>query len=257
MEHIYSLIWLVGFVLLLIGCGSILGESIRSRTIRTVFIPGFLLTAGLQLLFCEAARVDKRRVSVVSDKVPSTRRYEGLSRTKRLFMVLAPFTSAFTILALLLWLLDVRVRTFGNVDDTLPALFVMIQKFGYTLTDVIVYSLHLFFVAIVTLVEKGNPLKLLTLYVVVSLLFAMIPPKKEGKRLLVGFAFIGGLLWIVSLVLLKMSPATLFPRKLDGICATATGFVFWIFTVLVLVVWLPRRLSEKKKSEKVVEVEEV
>jgi len=256
MEHIYSLVWLVGFVLLLIGCGAILGESIRSRTIRTIFIPGFLLTAGLQLLFCEVGRVDKRRVSVVSERIPSTLRYEGLSRTKRLFMIMAPFTSAFVILALLLWLLDVRVRMFGDVDESLPALFVMTQRFGYTLTDVIVYSLHLVFTAVVTLIEKGNPFKLLTLYVVISLLFAMIPPKKEGRRLLIGFAVMGGLLWIVSLALLKMDPAMVFPRKLDSVCATAAGFAFWILVALVFLVWLPRWLSEKRRREEVVGAEE-
>lgn len=256
MEHIYYVIWLVGFVGLLIGCGSILGERIRSRTIRSVFIPGFLLTAGLQLLFCEIGRVDKRRVSVVSDKVPPTRRFEGLTQTKHLFMVLGPFIAGFVILATLLWLLDIRVKMQTTPKTELPALFAMMQKFGYTLTDVVVHTLHLIFTAIVALIETGNPLQLLTLYVVVSFLIAMIPPKGEGRRLLVGFALLGVALWLISLVGLKISPGTLFPRRLDGVCATATGFVFWIFIVVASVVRLPEWLAQRKKEEVSVEVEE-
>ncbi|MCX7703618.1 MAG: hypothetical protein N2234_05910 [Planctomycetota bacterium] len=243
----YHLIWLVGFVVLLLATGGILDEKLRSRTLRLTFVPGFLLTAGLSALFCEIGRIDKRHIAVLDPRKETESYLENASRTKRYLLTLGPFLVEFALLCLTFYLLGLRVKVTGVWDANLPELLAVLQRFGYTLTDVLVGALNLLYNALIE-ASKGKFLDVICLYVAISLLIAMIPPKKHAKRILLGFTTLGLLSSLFSLLGLKMEFARRPLESIGAVLATATGLAFWVFAVAVICVWLPNKLSKQKKE---------
>ncbi len=247
MEEVgYQFVWMAAFVILLVVSGSVLDRRLASRTLRLAFFPGFLLMGGLRLLFCEVSRVDKRRVGIFSS-ASDIEQLDGLPSHKRVLMVLGPFTVQFVAVALVLWLLKVapqgRVLA-ASVKDSLGLnpLVGLFWSFGHTLVDVVCLTLQ----RVIDGLAGPDLLRLVAVYVVVSMVVAMTPPRQAGRHLLLGFCLLGLLVWLVSWIGVKIRPGAVFPARLDTFLATACGFAFWITLVVLVAVWLPAWLKRRR-----------
>jgi hypothetical protein len=244
----YYVIWLGGFVALLIASGSVLGERLRSRTLRIIFLPGFLFTAGVKTLFYEIGRVDKRQVAVLDEKQETEDHLERLGIVKRYFVTLGPFILEFVAVVVLFLVLGLRVSISGVWDVRFPKCFAAMQRLGYALTDVLVGSLYIFYDSCGEMF-KGKFLNILCLYICLSFIIAMLPQKKSGSRILLGFFGIGLILTVLSLVVVRLGWMSSLPWvKLEGAIAAATGLSFWFFVLVVCVVYLPRKFFRRKKE---------
>ena len=241
----YHIVWMVGFAALVIATGYVMGDRRQSRVLRALFIPGHLLFAGLQLLVCEVFRIEKEKVGVLEGK--TTRQLHDLPPSKRWALNFGPFLAQFVVLAVVLWLFGVTVRHSSvnpPKDYAFPA--AAMWRFGHAVTDVISGSLQNIWDGFARLADGGNPATLLVVWVVVSLVVALVPPKGSGRYIIAGFVVAGLLVWGLSWIGFALRPHSIIPQKLDSFMAAACGFAFWVFVAALVVFKLPQLLCRKR-----------
>lgn len=193
-------IWLFVFLFVSYGLGRLYAPLRRSRLFKIIFLPGFLAMGSMKLLACSISGAEIRSVRIFArDREIVSYDPEDVSLLGKVILATFPLIGAFLIFAFVAWGFAYPLGFMQELSAAQPppAMTGSIHHLGgtvlHSLEEMMQATGGAFYAA-----GEGNYMPFLYLYIIISILLAMPPPKGELKYAVLGVLIVAVVIWAVT-----------------------------------------------------------